>query len=284
LPKIDAGHREKVRYRNRMLLECPSQPISHHVLTDVIYSRPHFPTSHNPSRITNMAETNYEAAISLIDEAHAHDPNIAIVNGKEVPYELHYAQQMSRYLEQHAPDASPVLKTAVRAQHFRRYVPLFSYALHDEISLPKIQANDPLLRWEVPRSSYPATKAGYFQWRTFLKKRQADLALAICIGCNYTSEEAEAVAALIRKEDLKQNEETQILEDVACLVFLDDQLEEFGKGDEEGADKNMEIKEDKIVDIIQKTWKKMSPRGQELALKLTMGERAKSLVGRALAG
>jgi hypothetical protein len=67
-----------------------------------------------------MATPNYEAAISLIDEAHAQDPNIAIVDGKDVPYELHYANKMSFYLEKRAPDASHILKTAVRAQHFRR--------------------------------------------------------------------------------------------------------------------------------------------------------------------
>jgi hypothetical protein len=116
------------------------------------------------------------------------------------------------------------------------------------------------------------TKPGYFAWRTFLKKRQADLAAAICVGCNYTSEEAEAVAALIRKEDLKQNEETQVLEDVACLVFLDDQFEAFEK----------EHDEEKIISILRKTWGKMSEKGKELALQMDLSERAKELVGKAL--
>lgn len=194
-----------------------------------------------------MAAQNYEAAISLIDEAHAQDLNIAIVDGKDVPYELHYAQQMSHYLLLRAPEASPILKVAIRAQHFRR--------------------------WEIPRSSYPMTKPGYFAWRTFLKKRQADLASAICVGCNFTTEEAEEVARLIRKEDLKNNEETQILEDVACLVFLDDQFEAFEK----------EHDEDKIIGILRKTWGKMSEKGHELALQIRMSEECKALIGKALA-
>jgi hypothetical protein len=70
--------------------------------------------------ITTMAETNYETAISLIDEAHAQDPNIAIVDGREIPYELHYAQKSTQYLSLRCPNASPILKVAVRAQHFRR--------------------------------------------------------------------------------------------------------------------------------------------------------------------
>lgn len=195
-----------------------------------------------------MAAENYEAAISLIDEAHSQDPNISIINGESIPYELHYAQQMSHYLTLRAPDASPILKVAIRAQHFRR--------------------------WEIPRDSYPMTKPGYLNWRSFLKKRQADLAAAICIGCNFTTEEAEEVAKLIRKEDLKKNEETQILEDVACLVFLDDQFEAFEKGHDE----------EKIISILRKTWGKMSEKGHELALQIPMSESSKALVGKALAG
>ncbi|PQE23718.1 glutamyl-tRNA synthetase protein [Rutstroemia sp. NJR-2017a WRK4] len=195
-----------------------------------------------------MAAENYEAAISLIDAAHAQDPNQILINNVPTPYELHYAQRMSHYLSLRHPSPSPILQVAIRAQHFRR--------------------------WEIPRSSYPMTKAGYFAWRTFLKKRQADLAAAICIGCNFTSEEAEAVAALIRKEDLKENEETQVLEDVACLVFLDDQFEEFERG----------MEEDKMLGILRKTWGKMSEEGRRLALGLEMGERRRGLVEKALGG
>lgn len=129
-----------------------------------------------------------------------------------------------------------------------------------------------VVRWEVPRTSYPATRVGYFAWRTFLKKRQADLAAEICTRCNYSAEEAEAVAALIRKEDMKSNVESQILEDVACLVFLDDQFEKFEK----------EHDEEKIISILKKTWAKMSEGGQKLALEMELSDRAKELVGKAL--
>jgi hypothetical protein len=82
----------------------------------------------NPTKITELAElliskmaaANFEAAIALIDEAHSEDPSIVTINGKEIPYELHYAQKSTHYLGLREPDASPVLKTAVRAQHFRR--------------------------------------------------------------------------------------------------------------------------------------------------------------------
>jgi hypothetical protein len=195
-----------------------------------------------------MASQHYKAAIAVIDEAHSQDPNLVAIDGQNVPYELHYAQKMSRYLSLRAPDASPILQVAIRAQHFRR--------------------------WEIPRDTYPMTKVGYLNWRNFLKKRQADMAAAICIGCNFTADEASEVAQLIRKEDLKSNEETQILEDVACLVFLDDQFEAFEKNHDE----------EKIIGILRKTWGKMSEKGHELALKIPMSESAKGLIGKALGG
>ncbi|KNG48922.1 glutamyl-trna synthetase [Stemphylium lycopersici] len=191
--------------------------------------------------------TPFERALSAIDAAHALDPNKVTVNGTEMAYELHYAQKCTSYLEKRAPDASEPLRLAIRAQHFRR--------------------------WEVPRSSYPMTRPGYHAWRTFLKKRQAELVARICVEAGYSGQDSETVGALIRKEDLKANEETQVLEDVACLVFLDDQFEAFEK----------EHDEEKILGILKKTWGKMTERGHELALQIPMGERPREVMDKALA-
>lgn len=190
--------------------------------------------------------SSYEKALFLIDEAHAQDPKTIVVDGKEIPYELHYAQKMSHYLSLRCPDASETLRLAIRSQHFRR--------------------------WEVPRDSYPMTRLGYHSWRAFLKRRQADQASQICRDCGYSEEEAERVASLIRKEDMKTDEESQILEDVACLVFLDYQFEDFEK----------EHDEEKIINILRKTWVKMSEKGHDLALKIPMSARSQDLVRKAL--
>jgi Domain of unknown function (DUF4202) len=234
-----------------------------------------------------MQSPDFERAISLIDAAHAQDPNkvprsltdkfksssstfsatlpITAPSSQApnpdpdpspvslIPYELHYANKMTSYLHLHAPHPSPLLSLAVRAQHLRR--------------------------WEIPRSSYPEGKAGYFAWRTFLKKRQGQQAREICLECGFSTEEADRVAALIAKEGLKKgdglgDDEVQILEDVACLVFLDDQFDEFERGHDE----------EKIVGILKKTWGKMGGRGRELALQIDMGGRAKELVDKALKG
>ncbi|OAX80035.1 hypothetical protein ACJ72_05640 [Emergomyces africanus] len=190
--------------------------------------------------------SKFDKALVRIDDAHREDPNIVSVDGSQVPYELHYANTMTKYLDLRDSSASEILRLAVRAQHLRR--------------------------WEIPRSSYPMTRPGYFAWRTALKNRQADIAEEICLDCGYDADEAGRVASLVRKENMKQDEECQTLEDVACLVFLDDQFEKFEK----------EHDEEKIVGILKKTWAKMSQRGHELALQIKMSDRAKALVTKAL--
>jgi len=196
---------------------------------------------------TKVADA-FEKARSDIFKAHDEDPNKTTVNGKEMPYETHYSQKMEAYLAQREPNASEVLRLAVCAQHFRR--------------------------WEVPRSEYPMTKIGYHSWRTHLKKRQARLVGEI-MDLYFPPEDSKRCMALIEKEGLKQGEdEVQILEDVACLVFLDDQFEQFKEKHDE----------QKIVNILQKTWGKMSSDGRNMALELPMTAECKALVGKALSG
>ncbi|CZT19959.1 related to CYB2-L-lactate dehydrogenase (cytochrome b2) [Ramularia collo-cygni] len=192
----------------------------------------------------------FEAARSKIYAAHDEDPTKQKTSdGSEVPYESHYSQKMESYLSKRAPNASDVLRLAICGQHFRR--------------------------WEVPRSSYPMTKLGYHQWRTYLKKRQAELVGQILKECGYSTDDIDRCIALIEKEGLKQGEEeVQVLEDVACLVFLDDQFDEFQTKHDES----------KLMTILQKTWGKMSKEGQDMALHLPMTDESRTLVEKALAG
>lgn len=190
-------------------------------------------------------------ALEKIDEAHSADPTKVTPPGAtgEIGYELLYAQKSTAYLDKLNSSPSNNLRLAVRAQHFRR--------------------------WEVPRDSYPMTRIGYHSWRTYLKKRQGELVAELLKDYGFSDEDRDRVAALIRKEGLnKGDEEAQTLEDVACLVFLDDQFEEFKeKHDEE-----------KIITILRKTWVKMSKQGQDMALGMRMDEDSRRLVEKALAG
>lgn len=208
----------------------------------------------NPSNCltrTDNKMSKYDLALSLIDQAHQEDPNKTTTNTNEsLPYELHYAQKMTAYLDRINPQAPDLLRLAIRAQHLRR--------------------------WEIPRAAYPANKLGYHAWRSELQRRQGALAEQICLESGYSSEEAGRVGALVSKAGLRGGDpDTQTLEDVACLVFLDDQFERFERelGDEE-----------KIVGILRKTWAKMSEVGREEALRIELSDRARGLVRRALEG
>ncbi len=123
------------------------------------------------------------------------------------------------------------------------------------------------------------TRTGYLTWRA-KQKSQAASQVADLLGTSelrpvIPQEDRARVAAIIRKENLDSDPEAQALEDVACLVFLDDQFDEFEKRDD--------LNEEKVVNILKKTWGKMSPRGREIALEMDLSDRAKALIGKALA-
>ena len=80
------------------------------------------------------------------------------------------------------------------------------------------------------------------------------------------------VKAIILKKLIKKNEESQTLEDTICLVFLDYYFEEFAeKHDDE-----------KVIDILKKTWVKMSDKGHEAALQLPFSDASLALVKQAI--
>ena len=92
------------------------------------------------------------------------------------------------------------------------------------------------------------TRPGYLTWRSKQKAEAAsqvsELLRSSEVQPPLTQADIERIAALIRKENLSKDEETQMLEDCACLVFLDDQFDGF--------EKKPEIDEDKIIGILKK--------------------------------
>ena len=194
------------------------------------------------------AETRFKAAIAAFDAANADDPNSTVVKGMEYPKELVYAHQMTRWLEHLVPAASEALRLAARCQHIRR--------------------------WAIPRRGYPMDRPGYLRWRRDLQNFHAEVAGEIMAQVGYDDATIARVRAMVRKERLKQDPEVQALEDVICLVFLENYFADFAKRHEAG----------KITDIVAKTWKKMSPAGREAALALELPDEARALVEQALAG
>jgi hypothetical protein len=195
-----------------------------------------------------MSDAHFAAALAAIDAANAEDPNVETVDGKRMAKELAYARRMTGWLARLDPEASEALRLAIRAQHIRR--------------------------WTVPRDSYPMDRQGYHRWRTALARFHAETAGTLMKQAGYEAAMVERVGSLIRKERLKTDPEAQTLEDVACLVFLENYLADFaGKHDEA-----------KVVDILRKTWRKMSKRGQEAALALDLAPDGRRVLDRALAG
>ncbi|WP_378176426.1 DUF4202 domain-containing protein [Aquimarina sp. SS2-1] len=194
-----------------------------------------------------MPTTKLTTAFALFDAANAKDPNIEIVNGQPIAKELIYGQRMSQTLSNFTSNASEALQLAARAQH--------------------------ICRWEIPREDYPMDRVGYLKWRAELKKFHADKTAEILNEVGYDRETIDRVSFLIQKKKLKKDEDTQTLEDVICLVFLEFYYPEFYE----------KHTSEKVIDILQKTWKKMSDEGRKAALTLSYPEKGLDLIQKAIA-
>ncbi len=180
-----------------------------------------------------MTSKLYQAAIAAFDKANSEDPNKETFEGKEYPKELLYAQRMTEMQERYAPDASEAVKLACRAQHIQR--------------------------WKSPRSDFPMDRTGYLQWRTGLYKFHAETAGRLMKEVGYDDEMIERVKTIVGKKALKVNPETQLMEDVVDLVFIEHYMLHF-------AQQKPDYTEEKWIPIIKKTWDKMSERAHEFAL------------------
>lgn len=198
-----------------------------------------------------MTTSMYESAVALIDAANAADPRHDMVDGQPQPRELLYGQRMADMIGRYAPEADEVQRLAVRAQHIQR--------------------------WLSPRDSHPMTREGYLQWRTALYKFHAETCGRLMQQAGYDAGSIERAQQAVGKRGLKVNPDTQMLEDVTDLVFLEHYLLDF-------ASRHPDYSEDKWLDIIRKTWKKMSERAHTFALsgQLTLPEALAPLITKAL--
>lgn len=179
------------------------------------------------------AQATFEKAVTSIDDANRQDPNIVTAEEKEWPKELLYSARMTEMLERFCPEADDAMKLAIRAQHIER--------------------------WKSPRSAYPMNRIGYLQWRKDLYKIQANTAAELLLQAGYGEEEVSRVRNAVAKKNIKGNPDTQLLEDVTDLVFIEHYLIDF-------VNKHPDYNEEKWIDIIQKTWNKMSDSAHEFAL------------------
>ncbi len=178
-------------------------------------------------------QPSYESARTLIDSANSADPNQVNAGGKQWPKELLYSERMSDMLERYNPEADEVMKLAIRAQHIER--------------------------WKSPRKAYPDGRIGYLRWRKDLYKIQASTAAELMRRAGFDEAEIERAWKAVAKKNIKGNADTQLLEDVTDLVFIEHYMLEF-------VGNHPHYSEEKWVDIIHKTWNKMSHDAQQFAL------------------
>lgn len=186
-------------------------------------------------------------AFQHFDAANKKDPNTEVFQGRVYPKEVLYAIRMTDRLNTFAPNASEALRLGARCQH--------------------------ICRWEIPRESYEKTREGYLKWRKALKKYHSQKASSILKEVGYKQETIDAVCFLLEKKQLKRNADTQTLEDVICLVFLEYYFESFA----------YKHPNEKTIEILEKTWSKMSDKGKVAALKLPLSKFASDLVTKAVA-
>jgi Domain of unknown function (DUF4202) len=194
-----------------------------------------------------MDPVRFQMAIAAFDRANAEDPHTILTNGEQRPRELVHAEHLSAWVARLEPNASEPLLLAARCQHIRR--------------------------WQIPRASFPTGRVGYLQWRTQLARFHAQTAAQLLEECGYGPELIDAVRRLNLKQNLRSSADMAALEDALCLSFLEFELDEF----------IAKYPTEKVLEVIQKTWQKMTERGHDAALKLPFSAAGLEVVTRALA-
>ena len=187
-----------------------------------------------------------QRCLGLIDQANNDDPKQTLINGELINNEILYSQRMLYTLQAFVDDASEPLTLACYAQH--------------------------VCRWKSSRQDYPEGLEGYLKWRTDLAKLHAATLAEAMQTTDYSAEEIKRAKHIIQKRKLKADLEVQTLEDVSCLVFLNYYFGPFAS----------KHSDEKIIDIVQKTWAKMSDNGHQAALKLNLEPKLQTLVEKAL--
>ena len=190
---------------------------------------------------------------ALIDEANSQDPNHELVDGKNWPKEQIYAERMTDMLKRFKPDADELMHIAVRAQHIKR--------------------------WCSPRSDFPINKQGYHQWRSALYIFHADTVVELMQQAGCSEAQQQRVYNAVAKKHIKRNPDSQLVEDIASLVFIEHYMLAF-------AQTKPDYDEQKWIGILQRTWQKMSPQAHDFVLagNITLPAPLVPLIEKALSG
>lgn len=194
-----------------------------------------------------MDAPRFARALDAFAAISGQDPAHEVVDGQARPRELVQAERLARWVERLAPEAPEALRLAAHCQHIGRF--------------------------QFPRSSYPEGRSAYLRWRSELSRRHAEAVQKILTGLGYDVATLAHVQRIVLKQNLSRDPDVQTMEDALCLSFLEHELAEFAS----------RHPDDKVISILRKTWRKMSPRAHDLALALPLDARSGALVAQALA-
>ena len=193
-----------------------------------------------------MTPDRLRQLLERIDQLNREDPNTELVEEIPQPRELLYAQRLSEWVKRLDPNPSEALQIAARAQHIQR--------------------------WTIPRDRYERNRQGYLRWRETLKAFHIDTTARLMREAGYAEEMIAQVSRLMSKRHLKEDVDTQTLEDALCLVFLETQLAELRE----------KTPDEKMRDILRKTWQKVSERGRTVALQLPWSDEDRAWLQQAI--
>ena len=181
------------------------------------------------NRSSTVRSENFKNALERFEAIDCEDPRKIEKDGNEIAWSLLYHRRLQYWVEQLSENPSEALLLAARCQHIRR--------------------------WEIARKTYPMDRSGYQKWRRRLARHHAEQAEIVLKAAGYGGSVIQRVQELVQKVRLKLDPEVQLLEDAICLLFLEIEYEEFLK----------KHSEEKVVNILRKTWHKMSPVGHGAA-------------------
>jgi len=195
-----------------------------------------------------MTDSRFERAVADIDAANAHDPNRLVIDGVARPKEQVHAELMTEWVRRLDSEADDAQLLAARAHHLRR--------------------------WALPRQEYPDGRAGYLRWRAAQKRRHAEEVGHILTEAGYAGDVIERVQRIVAKIGLGTDPDVQTHEDALCLVFLSMQFDDLGD----------QLGDDRMIQVVAKTWAKMSEPARARALALPLGAHAGRVLAQAITG
>lgn len=194
----------------------------------------------------NPDPDRFDKAVRLMDALNATDPRTEMFEGRIHPKELIFSQRVAAWIERLVDEPSEALRLAAHGHT--------------------------LCRWKVARDDFDKGLVGYRYWRNACADRHAEETTRILRDVGYDEAMIDAVRDLTLKKNWPAEDEALALEDADCLAFLELKLKHYLD----------EWTEEKTIDILAKTARKMTPAARTHVMDLALSDREKELIQKAL--